>query len=63
MKEELAQFEKNEVWKLIPKPKDHPIVGTNWVFRNKLDVFRNVVRNKARLVAQCYNQQEGIDYD
>ena len=51
MKEELSQFEKNEVWKLVPMPKDHLVVRTKWVFRNKLDESRNVVRNKAMLVA------------
>ncbi|GKA84057.1 copia protein [Tanacetum coccineum] len=39
------------------------IIGTKWVFRNKLDKNGVVSRNKARLVAQGYNQQEGIDYD
>ncbi|GJT97373.1 retrovirus-related pol polyprotein from transposon TNT 1-94 [Tanacetum coccineum] len=39
------------------------IIGTEWVFRNKLDDNGIVSRNKARLVAQRYNQQEGIDYD
>ena len=33
------------------------------MFRNKLDDGVVVSRNKARLVAQGYNQQEGIDYD
>ncbi|GJT76757.1 retrovirus-related pol polyprotein from transposon TNT 1-94, partial [Tanacetum coccineum] len=37
--------------------------GTKWVFRNKLDENAIVSQNKARLVAQGYNQQEGIDYD
>ncbi|GJU30665.1 retrovirus-related pol polyprotein from transposon TNT 1-94 [Tanacetum coccineum] len=39
------------------------IIGTKWMFRNKLDENGIVSRNKARLVAQGYNQQEGIDYD
>ncbi|GKB74671.1 retrovirus-related pol polyprotein from transposon TNT 1-94, partial [Tanacetum coccineum] len=47
----------------IPNPKDMTIIGTKWVFRNKLDENGVVSRNKARLVAQGYNQQEGIDYD
>ncbi|GKA50827.1 retrovirus-related pol polyprotein from transposon TNT 1-94 [Tanacetum coccineum] len=39
------------------------IIGTKWVSRNKLDENGMVSRNKARLVAQGYNQQEGINYD
>ena len=39
------------------------IIGTKWVFRNKLDDSGMIVRNKARLVCQGLNQQEGIDYD
>nr|GEV28082.1 retrovirus-related Pol polyprotein from transposon TNT 1-94 [Tanacetum cinerariifolium] len=39
------------------------IMGTKWVFRNKLDENGIVSQNKVRLVAQGYNQQEGIDYD
>nr|GEW53741.1 hypothetical protein [Tanacetum cinerariifolium] len=42
---------------------DMTIIGTKCVYRNKLDENGIVTRNKARLVAQCYNQQEEIDYD
>ncbi|GKA77692.1 retrovirus-related pol polyprotein from transposon TNT 1-94 [Tanacetum coccineum] len=48
---------------IVPNPKDMTIIGTKWVYRNKLDENGVVSRNKARLVAQGYNQQEGIDYD
>ncbi|GJX29438.1 retrovirus-related pol polyprotein from transposon TNT 1-94 [Tanacetum coccineum] len=63
MQEELNQFVANDVWELIPQPRNMTIIGTKWVFRNKLDKNGVVSRNKARLVAQGYNQQEGIDYD
>ncbi|GJR37792.1 retrovirus-related pol polyprotein from transposon TNT 1-94 [Tanacetum coccineum] len=63
MQEELNQFITNDVWELVPHPKSTEIIGTKWVYRNKLDENGVVSRNKARLVAQGYNQQEGIDYD
>ncbi|CAJ2652909.1 unnamed protein product [Trifolium pratense] len=62
MQEELNQFQRNDVWTLVPKPSHKNIIGTKWVFRNKLNEQGEVVRNKARLVAQGYSQQEGIDY-
>ena len=63
MQEELNQFERNNVWELVPKPEHQSIIGTKWVFRNKMDESGVVVRNKARLVARGYNQEEGIDFD
>ena len=38
------------------------IIECKWVFRNKLDEYGVITRNKARLVAEGYNQEEGIDY-
>ena len=63
MQKELGQFERNQVWFLTSRPKNHPVIRTKWVFCNKLDENDNVVRNKARLVAKGYNQEEGIDFD
>ena len=63
MQEELHQFERNQVWHLVPKPKDRTIIGSKWVFRNKFDEQGTVTGNKARLVIQGYNQEEGIDYE
>nr|GEY86928.1 retrovirus-related Pol polyprotein from transposon TNT 1-94 [Tanacetum cinerariifolium] len=47
----------------LPQPKNMKIIGTKWVFRNKLDENGVVSQNKATLVSQGYNQQEGINYD
>ncbi|GJR51111.1 retrovirus-related pol polyprotein from transposon TNT 1-94 [Tanacetum coccineum] len=63
MQEELNQFKSNDVWSLVPPPKNQTIIGTKWVFTSKLDENGVVSRNKARLVTQGYNQQQGIDFD
>ncbi|WJX25548.1 hypothetical protein P8452_14576 [Trifolium repens] len=63
MQEELNQFERNEVWDLVPRPEDVNVIGTKWVYKNKSDENGTVTRNKARLVAQGYTQIEGLDFD
>ena len=37
MEEEVSQIKKNDTWELVPRPKDKNVIGTKWVFRNKLD--------------------------
>ena len=63
MQEELNQFECNQVWRLVSRPQHRSTIGTKRVFRNKLDESGNIIRNKARLVAQGYNQVEGIHFE
>ena len=63
MQDELNQFERNKVWHLEPPPEHQKVIGLKWVFRNKLDEYCTIIRNKARLVVKGYNQQEGIDYE
>ncbi|GJV44226.1 putative ribonuclease H-like domain-containing protein [Tanacetum coccineum] len=63
MQVELLQFSLQKVWRLVDLPKGKHAIGTKWIYRNKKDERRIVVRNKARLVAQGYTQEEGIDYD
>ena len=63
MQEELAEFERKKVWNLVLKPKRYTIVGTRWVFHNKLDDSGVVIRKKSWLVAKGYSQLERIDYD
>ena len=63
MHQELHQFVRNDVWELVPRPKDTHVIGTKWIFKNKMDEDGEVVRNKSRLVAQGDTQVEGIDFD
>ncbi|GJS18327.1 putative ribonuclease H-like domain-containing protein [Tanacetum coccineum] len=58
MQEELLQFKLQQVWVLVDLPHGMKVIGTKWVYRNKRDERGVVVRNKARLVAQGYTQEE-----
>ncbi|GJU72070.1 retrovirus-related pol polyprotein from transposon TNT 1-94 [Tanacetum coccineum] len=51
MQEELTQFERNKVWTLVPKPHGKTIIGTKWIWKNKMDKNGVVIKNKERLVA------------
>jgi hypothetical protein len=62
MHEELENFERNQVWTLVDPPRDVNVIGTKWVFKNKQGEDGEVVRNKARIVAQGYSQVEGLDF-
>ena len=48
---------------MVPRLEGEHIIGTNWIFRNKTDEEGNVIRNKARLVAQGHLRMVGVDYD
>ena len=63
MQEELAQFEINEVWDLVPRSSNINVIGTKRIYKNKSDEKGNITRNRARLVAQGYTQIEGVDFD
>jgi hypothetical protein len=62
IQEELNNFKRNEVWSLVPRPKQN-VVGTKWVFHNKQNEHGVVTRNKARLVAKGYAQVAGSDFE
>ena len=63
MNEELDQIEKNKTWDLVPRQNDKNVIGTKWVYKNKLDEDGQIVRNKARLVYKGYAQVEGVDFE
>jgi hypothetical protein len=52
MYEELDIFKRNQVWTLVDPLRDVNVIGTKWIFKNKQGEDGEVVRNKARLVAQ-----------
>ncbi|GKB00423.1 retrovirus-related pol polyprotein from transposon TNT 1-94 [Tanacetum coccineum] len=63
MQEELNEFELLEVWELVPHPDRVMIITLKWIYKVKLDELGGVLKNKARLVARGYRQEEGIDFE
>ena len=63
MHDELLQFQRNDVWTLVPSLEGEHSIDTKWIFRNKTDEEGNVICKKARVIAQGYSQMEGVDYD
>lgn len=63
MEAEMKSHKENGTWELTPLPKGRKAVGSRWVYKIKRDATGNVTRYKARLVAQGYSQQYGVDFD
>ncbi|GJX72431.1 retrovirus-related pol polyprotein from transposon TNT 1-94 [Tanacetum coccineum] len=63
MQDELNQFERLQVWELVPRPEGKNVIALKWLWKNKCDADNIVVRNKTRLVAKGYKQEDGIDFE
>lgn len=62
MDAEMQSHGSNQTWELVQLPKGKKIIGSKWIFKLKRNEIGEVVKHKARLVAQGYNQRFGIDY-
>jgi hypothetical protein len=60
MHKELDNFKINQIWIIVEPPCDVNVIGTKWIFKNKQGGDGEVVRNKARFVAQGFSQVEGF---
>ena len=63
MQEELDAIQDNETWDMVDLPQGRKAIGSRWVFKTKYDNSGNLVKRKARLVAQGFSQKQGIDYE
>ncbi|GJX11987.1 retrovirus-related pol polyprotein from transposon TNT 1-94 [Tanacetum coccineum] len=63
MQEELNEFEHLEVWELVPRPDKVMVITLKWIYKVKLDELGGILKNKARLVARGYRQEEGINFE
>ncbi|GJY96133.1 retrovirus-related pol polyprotein from transposon TNT 1-94, partial [Tanacetum coccineum] len=60
MQEELNEFERLKVWKLVPRPDKVMVITLKWIYKVKLD---GILKNKAQLVALGYRQEKGINFE
>nr|GEX20633.1 retrovirus-related Pol polyprotein from transposon TNT 1-94 [Tanacetum cinerariifolium] len=63
MQEDLNEFEHLEVWELVPHLDKVMVITLKWIYKVKLDKLGGILKNKDRLVARSYRQEEGIDFE
>nr|GEZ12930.1 retrovirus-related Pol polyprotein from transposon TNT 1-94 [Tanacetum cinerariifolium] len=63
MHEELNEFERLEVWELVPRLDKVMVITLKWIYKVKLEELGGILKNKTRLVARGYRQEEGIDFE
>nr|GEU38737.1 retrovirus-related Pol polyprotein from transposon TNT 1-94 [Tanacetum cinerariifolium] len=63
MQEELNEFERLEVWELVPRPDKVMVITLKCIYKVKLDELGEILKNKAHLVARGYHQEDGIDFE
>nr|GEY37487.1 hypothetical protein [Tanacetum cinerariifolium] len=62
IQEEIYEFERPQVWELVSYLDKVMLIKLKWIYKVKTHEFGRVLKNKARLVAQGFMQEEGIDF-
>ena len=63
MKSEIGSMYGNKVWALVDFPNDWQAIENKWIFKRKTDADSSVTIYKARIIAKCFRQVQGVDYD
>jgi hypothetical protein len=63
MTEEFQSIIKNDVWEIVPRPKNKDVVSSKWIYKIKHDAHGSIEKHKAICVACGFSQKEGIDYE
>ncbi|GJX12207.1 retrovirus-related pol polyprotein from transposon TNT 1-94 [Tanacetum coccineum] len=63
MQDKIHEFDRLQVWELVPQPDCVMIIALKWIYKVKLDEYGDVLKNKAKLVSKGYRQEEGIDFE
>ncbi|GJS46560.1 retrovirus-related pol polyprotein from transposon TNT 1-94 [Tanacetum coccineum] len=61
--QDLNEFKRLEVWELVPRLDKVMVITLKWIYKVKLDELGGILKNKARLVAHGYRQEEGINFE
>ncbi|GJW56592.1 retrovirus-related pol polyprotein from transposon TNT 1-94 [Tanacetum coccineum] len=63
MQDEIYEFDRLQVWELVPQPDCVMIIALKWIYKVKFDEYGDVLKNKSRLVAKVYREEERIDFE
>jgi hypothetical protein len=63
MAEEYQSIMKNDVWDVVPRPKEKSVVSSKWIYKKKHVVDGSIKKYKVRFVARGFSQKEGIEYE
>ena len=63
MAEEYKSIIKNDVWEIVPRPKNKSVVSSKWIYKTKHSTDISIEKYKERFVAHGFSQKEGIDYE
>ena len=63
MVKEYQSIIKNDVWEIVPKPKDKSVLSSKWIFKTKHSTDGSIEKYKERFVVKGLSQKEGIDYE
>ncbi|GKB78955.1 retrovirus-related pol polyprotein from transposon TNT 1-94, partial [Tanacetum coccineum] len=63
MQDEIQEFDRLQVWELVPQPYCVMIIALKWIYKVKLDEYGDVLKNMARLMTKGYRQEERIGFE
>ena len=63
MIEEYQSIIHNDVWEIVPRPKDKSMVSSKWIFKTEHSTNGSIEKYKERFVSHGFSQKEGIDYE
>ena len=62
IKSEIDSIMQNHTWELVDLPPGNKLLGSKWIFKQKMKADGTIDKYKARLVIKGYKQREGLDY-